>query len=72
MLPSSFPIDNGDDEWKQRPAGYRFIHAMQIKFPNDAERLGRIFRALSGCPVPVVFSVGYTVQDTVNMGWEIR
>ncbi len=51
------------NEWKQRLAGYRFTHAMQLRFPNDTERLGRIFRALSGCPVPVVFSVGYTVKD---------
>ncbi|MBR2667064.1 MAG: SIMPL domain-containing protein [Oscillospiraceae bacterium] len=50
-------------EWKQRLVGYRFTHAMQLRFPNDTERLGRIFCALSGCPVPVVFSVGYTVKD---------
>lgn len=44
--------------------GYRYRHSMRIEFPNDNRILGRVFYALSHCPVEIDFSIGYTVSDT--------
>lgn len=43
--------------------GYRYQHALTIEFPNDNAILGKLFVALSNCPLDVEFTIGYTVAD---------
>lgn len=51
------------NNWKQRFAGYRYRHAMRLRFPNDNALLGRLLQEISRCPVGAEFSIGYTVKD---------
>ena len=49
--------------WKQRLAGYRFLHTMCLEFDADNERLGEILTALADCPASAEIQIGYTVAD---------
>ena len=52
------------DNWKRRFMGYKYRHAMNIKFPNDNDILGKVLYQLSKCDVAVEFSINHTVKDT--------
>lgn len=51
------------NEYKQRFAGYKYIHSMKLDFDSDNELLGRILFALASSPVDPVFNISYTVKD---------
>ena len=52
-----------DGGWKQRFAGYRYLHVLGLDFPADNDRLGRILAALADCPVDAELRISYTVKD---------
>ncbi len=52
-----------DKSWKRRFEGYKYTHRMNLEFPADNKRLGKILYALAHCPVSPEFSIEYTVAD---------
>jgi len=49
--------------YRQRFAGYKFVHAVKVEFPSDNERLGRILYALANGKLHPEFRISYTVAD---------
>lgn len=52
-----------NNNWKQRFAGYRFIHNLHISFDLDNGKLGKALYELANCGVNAEISIGYTVKD---------
>ena len=50
--------------WQKKFVGYKYMHRLNVKFPNDNEILGRVLYQLTKCPVNVEFSIEHTVKDT--------
>lgn len=55
-----------DGNWKQKFAGYRYVHTLKIKFAADNVRLGAFIAALTPCEARPLFSFGYTVKDAAE------
>ena len=52
-----------DNCWKSRFEGYKYTHRMNLEFPADNQRLGKMLYALAHCPVSPEFSIEYTVAN---------
>ncbi len=52
-----------DKNWKQRFAGYRYVHSMKLEFDADNERLGQVLYTLAHCSASPEFHIVYTVRD---------
>lgn len=51
------------DVYKKRFRGYKYMHKLYIKFPNDNELLGKLLYELSKSKNNYEFSINYTVKD---------
>lgn len=51
------------DVYKKRFIGYKYMHKLYIKFPNDNELLGKLLYELSKSKNNYEFSINYTVKD---------
>lgn len=51
------------DVYKKRFIGYKYMHKLYIKFPNDNELLGKLLHELSKSKNNYEFSINYTVKD---------
>ncbi len=60
-----------ENAWKQRFAGYHYIHSLKVEFDSDNDRLGRILYALANSPVSPVFRISYTVRDPESVKNEL-
>ena len=49
--------------WKQRLAGYRFLHVLCVRFAMDDARLGAVLTALAACPVNAELRISHTLRD---------
>lgn len=52
------------NNWKQRFAGYKFVHSMKMEFAADNQLLGQVLYALAHCSVCPEVHIVYTVKDT--------
>ena len=52
-----------DGVYKQRFAGYRYMHELKVEFDSDNELLGRILYGLANCNLNPELRLGYTVRD---------
>ncbi len=51
-----------DKSWKNRLVGYRYNHQMNVKFPVDNARLGKVLSAVAASASEPEFSIQYTLS----------
>ena len=56
--------NDGNNVWKKRFKGYKFVHGMKLEFEADNKRLGRVLYALANSQIKPEFRICYTVKDT--------
>lgn len=50
--------------YKERFAGYKYIHSMKLDFDSDNDLLGRTLYALANSSLDPRFNISYTVKDS--------
>lgn len=55
------------NRWKTIFEGYEYVHAMNVEFDKDNERLGQILYGLSQCEETPEISLQYTVSDAEKL-----
>lgn len=55
--------NEGNNVWKKRFKGYKFVHVMKLEFEADNKMLGRVLYALANSQAKPEFRICYTVRD---------
>lgn len=53
-----------NNQYKQRFAGYKYVHSMKIDFDSDNDLLGRSLYALANSSLDPRFNISYTVKNS--------